>query len=79
MKSPLWIDLSAGISGERFAAALIGLGAPEREMIQVIRSASNRFCRAGLGGAPAGRGFDGFRVHTYYLGYVRLLSARKVA
>jgi tRNA-Thr(GGU) m(6)t(6)A37 methyltransferase TsaA len=39
-KPTLWIDLKAGISGEQFAAALIGLGAPEREMIQVIRSAS---------------------------------------
>jgi hypothetical protein len=25
------------------------------------------------------QGFDGFRVHTYYLGYVRLLAARKAA
>jgi len=25
------------------------------------------------------QGFDGFRVHTYYLGYVRLLMARKAA
>jgi demethylmenaquinone methyltransferase/2-methoxy-6-polyprenyl-1,4-benzoquinol methylase len=25
------------------------------------------------------QGFDGFRVHTYYQGYVRLLSARKAA
>jgi len=39
IKPTLWIDLKAGISGDRFAAALIGLGAPERGMLQAIRSA----------------------------------------
>ncbi len=39
MKQTLWIDSRAGMSGDRFAAALIGLGAPERGMIQTIRSA----------------------------------------
>jgi tRNA-Thr(GGU) m(6)t(6)A37 methyltransferase TsaA len=36
----LWIDPRAGISGDRFAAALIGLGAPEQEMTKVIKSAT---------------------------------------
>jgi len=39
MKQTLWIDAGAGISGDRFAAALIGLGAPERGLIQAIKSA----------------------------------------
>jgi hypothetical protein len=39
IKPTLWIDLKAGISCDRFAAALIGLGAPERGMLQAIRSA----------------------------------------
>lgn len=39
MKPGLWIDLKAGISGDRLAAALIGLGAPEQGMVQAIRSA----------------------------------------
>ena len=34
MKSTLSIDTKAGISGDRFAAALMGLNAPERELIQ---------------------------------------------
>ena len=38
MKGTLWIDPRAGISGDRFAAALIGLGAPEQEMTKVIKS-----------------------------------------
>ena len=33
----LWIDPYGGISGDRFAAALIGLGVPEREMVKVIK------------------------------------------
>lgn len=37
MSKTLWIDSGAGISGDRFAAALIGLGVPEREMAQVIK------------------------------------------
>ena len=40
MKGTLWIDPRAGISGDRFAAALIGLGAPEQEMTKVIKSAT---------------------------------------
>ncbi len=39
MNQILWIDASAGISADRFAAALIGLGAPERGMINAIKSA----------------------------------------
>ena len=39
----MWIDPRAGISGDRFAAALIGLGAPEQEMIQVIKSTAEKF------------------------------------
>jgi len=39
MAQTFWIDASAGISGDRFAAALIGLGTPEQELIQVIKSA----------------------------------------
>ncbi|MEA3351578.1 MAG: tRNA (N6-threonylcarbamoyladenosine(37)-N6)-methyltransferase TrmO [Chloroflexota bacterium] len=38
MKQTLWIDASAGISADRFVAALIGLGLPEREMVGVIKS-----------------------------------------
>ena len=37
MKKSLWIDLSAGISADRFAAALIGLGVPVNKMVQVIK------------------------------------------
>ncbi len=40
MKKTLWIDTKAGISADRFAAALIGLGLPEREMVRVIKSAA---------------------------------------
>lgn len=40
MKQTLWIDSSAGISGDRLAAALIGLGAPEKEMMHVIQVAA---------------------------------------
>ena len=43
MEGALWIDPGAGISGDRFATALIGLGAPEQEMIQVIKSAAEKF------------------------------------
>jgi tRNA-Thr(GGU) m(6)t(6)A37 methyltransferase TsaA len=39
MKTILWIDLNTGISGDRCAAALIGLGASEQGMVQAIRSA----------------------------------------
>ncbi len=39
MAQTLWIDTSAGISGDRFAAALIGLGAPEHGLISAIKSA----------------------------------------
>jgi len=39
MAQTLWIDASAGISGDRFAAALIGLGAPEHGLISAIKSA----------------------------------------
>ena len=37
MKSTLWIDTKTGISGDRFAVALIGLGAPECELIRAGR------------------------------------------
>ncbi|MBE9525293.1 MAG: tRNA (N6-threonylcarbamoyladenosine(37)-N6)-methyltransferase TrmO [Chloroflexi bacterium] len=40
MSPSLWIDASGGISGDRFAAALIGLGAPEGGMIRAIKSAA---------------------------------------
>jgi tRNA-Thr(GGU) m(6)t(6)A37 methyltransferase TsaA len=40
MKRALWIDASRGISGERFAAALIGLGVAEQEITRVIKSAA---------------------------------------
>jgi tRNA-Thr(GGU) m(6)t(6)A37 methyltransferase TsaA len=38
MKPTVWIDTQAGISADRFAAALIGLGAPEQDMIRAIRT-----------------------------------------
>jgi len=37
MKNILRIDTKAGISADRFAAALIGLGVPEQDMVQVIK------------------------------------------
>jgi tRNA-Thr(GGU) m(6)t(6)A37 methyltransferase TsaA len=40
MKRSLWIDASMGISGDSMIAALIGLGVPEREIVQVIKSAA---------------------------------------
>ena len=43
MKQTLGIDLSSGISADRLAAALIGLGAPEQEMMQTIKSATEEF------------------------------------
>lgn len=39
MEQPLWIDLRNGISGDKLAAALIGLGAPERGMVHTILAA----------------------------------------
>jgi uncharacterized protein (DUF111 family) len=39
MKQTLWIDSEAGISGDWFAAELIGLGAPQPGVIQAIKSA----------------------------------------
>ncbi|MEN8171847.1 MAG: tRNA (N6-threonylcarbamoyladenosine(37)-N6)-methyltransferase TrmO [Chloroflexota bacterium] len=41
MKPTLWIDGSAGISGDRFAAALIGLGVPGRGLTSVIKTAAD--------------------------------------
>lgn len=38
MKRSLWIDASGGISGDSVIAALIGLGVPEQEIMQIIRS-----------------------------------------
>jgi tRNA-Thr(GGU) m(6)t(6)A37 methyltransferase TsaA len=43
MKRTLWIDTSAGISAEQFAAALVGLGARERDMMKVMESAVKEF------------------------------------
>jgi tRNA (adenine37-N6)-methyltransferase len=40
MNPTLWIDTTVGISGDRFAAALIGLGVPEPGLIRAIRSAA---------------------------------------
>jgi len=40
MKKILLIDTRAGISADRFAAALIGLGVSEREMVQAIKAAA---------------------------------------
>jgi tRNA-Thr(GGU) m(6)t(6)A37 methyltransferase TsaA len=40
MKKTLWIDSRTGISADRFAAALIGLGVPEQKMMQTIKSAA---------------------------------------
>jgi tRNA-Thr(GGU) m(6)t(6)A37 methyltransferase TsaA len=40
MKPTLWIDSRAGLSGDRLVAALIGLGAPEQEMMRVLQSAA---------------------------------------
>ena len=42
MKQILWIETSAGISADRFAAALIGLGVPERGMIHAIKAAGEK-------------------------------------
>lgn len=39
MKKTLWIDTKSGISADRFAAALIGLGVPEQVMTRTIKSA----------------------------------------
>ncbi len=44
MKNLLRIDTKAGISADRFAAALIGLGVPEQDMVQTIK-----FAAEGLG------------------------------
>jgi tRNA-Thr(GGU) m(6)t(6)A37 methyltransferase TsaA len=43
MKRSLWIDTSAGISAQQFAAALVGLNARERDMMQVMESAVKEF------------------------------------
>ncbi len=40
MKKNLWIDTKVGISADRFAAALIGLGTPEQIMIRIIKRAA---------------------------------------
>lgn len=40
MESVLWIDPGGGISCEKFAAALIGLGVPERGMMQAMEAAA---------------------------------------
>ena len=44
MKNSLRIDTKTGISADRFAAALIGLGVPEQDMVQTIK-----FAAEGLG------------------------------
>jgi len=40
MESALWIDPSGGISCEKFAAALIGLGVPEQGMMHAMEAAA---------------------------------------
>ena len=40
MKKTLWIDAKTGISADRFAAALIGLGVPEQIMVKTIKCAA---------------------------------------
>ena len=40
MNRVLWIDLNTGISGDSFAAALLGLGVEEQGLIRVIKSVS---------------------------------------
>jgi len=40
MKKTLWIDTKTGISADRFAAALIGLGVPEQIMVKTIKCAA---------------------------------------
>ncbi len=40
MESALWIDPSGGISCEKFAAALIGIGVPEQGMMRAMKAAA---------------------------------------
>ena len=40
MESALWVDPSGGISCEKFAAALIGLGVPESGMMHAMEAAA---------------------------------------
>ncbi len=42
MESALWIDPSGGISCEKFAAALIGLGVPEQGMMRAMDAAADK-------------------------------------
>jgi tRNA-Thr(GGU) m(6)t(6)A37 methyltransferase TsaA len=39
MKRALWIDPAMGITGDMFVAALVGLGAPQHEMLAVMQAA----------------------------------------
>ena len=39
MRQQLWIDPAMGMAGDMFAAALIGLGAPEEGMVAAMRTA----------------------------------------
>jgi uncharacterized protein (DUF111 family) len=43
MTTCLWIDPAMGMAGDMFAAALIGLGAPRREMLQAMKAAGDLF------------------------------------
>ena len=43
MTTRLWIDPAMGMAGDMFAAALIGLGAPRRQMLQVMKAAGDLF------------------------------------
>lgn len=42
MKKGLWIDSKKGFSADRFAAALIGLGAPKKEMTQIMQDTAEK-------------------------------------
>ncbi len=43
VKPKLWIDAPTGFSAEQFAAALVGLGLPESQFLQVMRATGSLF------------------------------------